>query len=112
MHFAIPTHRTIGRLLLTLSLLALVQVGSPTASASEAGPNGANIAFDFTWDDMAAPAGHAASFLEVDGTSANNCSGGALTATTRTCNFVFDYRINGALQKSTTHAARWIRYWL
>ena len=110
MHFAIPTHRTIGRLLLTLSLLALVQVGSPTASASEAGPNGANIAFDFTWDDMAAPAGHAASFLEVDGTSANNCSGGALTATTRTCNFVFDYRINGALQKSTTHAARWIRW--
>jgi outer membrane protein OmpA-like peptidoglycan-associated protein len=110
MHFTIPIHRTISRLFIALSLLALVQVGSPTASASEASPNGANIAFDFTWDDATSPPGHAASFLEVDGTSANNCSGGALTATTRTCNFVFDYRINGALQKSTTHAARWIRW--
>lgn len=110
MDYSTPTRRTIGRIFLAVSLVSVVQFGAQQASASEGGPNGANIAFDFTWDDAAAPAGHAASFLEVDGTSANNCSGGALTATTRTCNFVFDYRINGALQKSTTHAARWIKW--
>ena len=110
MHFPIPTRRTISRLFIASSLLAFVPVGLQQVSASEGSPNGANIAFDFTWDDASAPGGHAASFLEVDGTSANNCSGGSLTATTRTCNFVFDYRINGALQKSTVHAARWIKW--
>ena len=102
--------RTVGRLLLSASLLALVPIGAQQVTASEAGPSGVNIGFDFTWDDSGAPAGHSASFLEVDGTTANNCSGGALTATTRTCNFVFDYRINGTLQKTTSHAARWIRW--
>lgn len=110
MHFFSPTRRTIGRILLSVSMLVLAQVGSTEVSATERGPNGVNIAFDFTWDDATAPAGHAASFLETDGTSANNCSGGGLTATTKTCNFVFDYRINNVLQKSTTHAARWIRW--
>lgn len=110
MHITHNLRHRLSRIVLALSMLTVVQLGAPQVSASEGGPNGANIAFDFSWDDVAAPAGHAASFLEVDGTSANNCSGGALTATTRTCNFVFDYRINGALQKSTTHAARWIRW--
>ena len=102
--------RTIGRIVLSVALFTLVPIGAQHVTASEAGPSGVNIGFDFTWDDSGAPAGHSASFLEVDGTTANNCSGGALTATTRTCNFVFDYRINGTLQKSTTHAARWITW--
>lgn len=104
------SRRNISRVLLAMSLFTFVPVAAQQVAASEAGPNGANIAFDFTWDDAGAPGGHAASFLEVDGTTANNCSGGPLTASTRTCNFVFDYRINGALQKSTAHAARWIRW--
>lgn len=110
MLFPTSIRRTISRIVLATSLVTLAQLGASQVSASESGPNGTNFAFDFTWDDAAAPGGHAASFLEVDGTTANNCSGGPLTATTRTCNFVFDYRINGALQKSTTHAARWIKW--
>jgi flagellar motor protein MotB len=79
-------------------------------SATEAGPNGVNVGFDFTWDDSANPAGHSASFLETDGITANNCSGGTMTATTKTCNFVFDYRVNGTVQATTSHAARWITW--
>lgn len=89
--------------------LALIPVASPVR-ATEAGPSGANIGFDFTWDDSKNPGGHSASFLETDGTTANNCSGAALTTATKTCNFVFDYRINGVLQKSTTRAARYIKW--
>lgn len=91
-------------------VMAVVPMASPIAHATEAGPSGANIGFDFTWDDTKNPGGHSASFLETDGTTANNCSGTALTPSTKTCNFVFDYRINGALQKSTTHAARFIKW--
>ena len=80
------------------------------ARATEAGPGGANVGFDFTWNDAANPAGHSASFLEADGVTANNCAGGAMTATTKTCNFVFDYRISGAVQAATAHAARWITW--
>ena len=98
--------RSIG---LATALLAL-PVAIDTAQASESGPSGANIGFDFTWDDAANPAGHSASFLETDGTTANNCSGSTLSATTKTCNFVFDYRINGALQQATKHASRWIKW--
>ena len=94
----------------TALVLAIAPIASPSARATEAGPNGANIGFDFTWDDAKNPAGHSASFLETDGTTANNCSGAALTSSTKTCNFVFDYRINGVLQKSTSHAARWIKW--
>lgn len=110
MHLSTPARRTVARLFLAVLLITVLPFGAQQVSASEGGPSGTNIAFDFTWDDVAAPAGHSASFLEVDGTTANNCSGGPLTPATRTCNFVFDYRINGALQKSTTHAARWIRW--
>ena len=92
-----------------MALLA-VPFALDTAKASESGPSGANIGFDFTWDDAANPAGHSASFLETDGTTANNCSGSTLTASTKTCNFVFDYRINGVLQQSTKHASRWIKW--
>jgi outer membrane protein OmpA-like peptidoglycan-associated protein len=83
---------------------------APTVSATEAGPGGANIAFNFTWDEPRNPAGHSASFLETDGLTANNCSGSSMSASTKTCNFVFDYRINGAAQPSTTPAARYIRW--
>lgn len=105
-----PRHQPLIRLTVVASLALVVPVGNKMASASEGGPSGSNIAFDFTWDEGSAPAGHSASFLEVDGTTANNCSGAPMTASTRTCNFVFDYRINGALQKTTSHAARWIRW--
>ncbi|MEY4633096.1 MAG: OmpA family [Actinomycetota bacterium] len=91
-------------------VLSIAPFAIRSASATEAGPNGANVGFDFTWDDIANPLGTSASFLETDGTTANNCSGSGLTATTKTCNFVFDYRVNGALQASTTHAARWITW--
>ena len=100
------TIRSIG---VAMALLA-VPFALDTAKASESGPSGANIGFDFTWDDAANPAGHSASFLETDGTTANNCSGSTLTASTKTCNFVFDYRINGVLQQSTKHASRWIKW--
>ena len=79
-------------------------------SASEAGPNGFNIGFDFSWNDAANPAAHSASFLEADGTTVNNCAGTGLTASTRTCNFVFDYKIDGVTQASVKHAARWITW--
>ena len=94
----------------TALVMAIVPIASPSAQATEAGPNGANIGFDFTWDDNANPAGHSASFLETDGTTANNCSGAALTSATKTCNFVFDYRIGGILQKSTKPAAKYIQW--
>lgn len=83
---------------------------APSVSATEAGPGGANIAFNFSWDEPRNPAGHSASFLESDGLTANNCSGSSMSASTRTCNFVFDYRINGAAQAATTPAARYIRW--
>ena len=90
--------------------MLVLPIAIDTAQASESGPSGTNIGFDFTWDDAANPAGHSASFLETDGTTANNCSGPTLSASTKTCNFVFDYRINGTLQQTTKHAARWIKW--
>lgn len=83
---------------------------APVASATEAGPNGVNVGFDFSWNEAANPAGHSASFLEADGFRANNCSGGTLTASTKTCNFVFEYDIDGTTRQRVTHAARWIRW--
>lgn len=85
-------------------------VGAQKISATEAGPDGVNIGFDFSWNDAANPAGHSASFLENDGITANNCSGGNMTATTKTCNFVFDFRVNGTAQASASHAAPWITW--
>jgi outer membrane protein OmpA-like peptidoglycan-associated protein len=83
---------------------------APSVSATEAGPGGANIAFNFSWDEARNPVGHSASFLETDGFTANNCSGNSPLATARTCNFVFDYRVNGALQAETTPSASYIRW--
>lgn len=83
---------------------------TPGVSATEAGPGGANIAFNFSWDELNNPAGHSASFLETDGFTANNCSGSLMLPTTKTCNFVFDYRIGGAEQPATVPAARYIRW--
>jgi len=85
-------------------------IGTQKISATEAGPSGVNIGFDFSWNDAANPSGHSASFLENDGITANNCSGGNMTASTKTCNFVFDYRVDGAVQSSATHAAPWITW--
>jgi len=96
--------------LVTATVVMAIPFASDVAQASEMGPGGSNIGFDFTWDDAANPAGHSASFLESDGTTANNCSGATLSSTTKTCNFVFDYRINGVLQQSTKHASRWIKW--
>ena len=84
----------------TLIATALVSLAPAVTHASTAGPGGANVGFDFSWDDNANPAGHSASFLEADGVTANNCAGGALTPATKTCNFVFDYRIGGVPQAS------------
>lgn len=95
----------------TLIATALVSLAPAVTHASTAGPGGANVGFDFSWDDNANPAGHSASFLEADGVTANNCAGGALTPATKTCNFVFDYRIGGVPQASAAHAARFISYW-
>ena len=92
-------------------LIATSLVLTPTKiSATQAGPNGVNVGFDFSWNDSANPAGHSASFLEADGITTNNCSGGTMTAATQTCNFVFDYRVEGVVQASTRHAARYITW--
>ena len=109
-HMTSALKRHLRTAIATVLVFTVAPVALHAANASEAGPNGANVGFDFTWDDVANPLGTSASFLETDGTTANNCSGSSLTATTKTCNFVFDYRINGALQASTIHAARWITW--
>ena len=94
-----------------LIVAAFVWLAPQASMASTAGPNGANVGFDFSWDDTTNPPGHSAAFLEADGLGANNCAGGALTATTKTCDFVFDYRINDVAQPAVTHAARYVSYW-
>jgi outer membrane protein OmpA-like peptidoglycan-associated protein len=103
-------HRGIAIGLAISALLVIVPMGTPEVSATEAGPGGVNIGFNFTWDDARNPAGHSASFLETDGISANNCSGNAMLPSTRTCNFVFDYRVNGVQQAATTPAARYVKW--
>jgi len=89
---------------------ALTMAWNQPVSASETGPSGFNIGFDFSWNDAANPAGYSASFLETDGVTTNNCAGTGLTASTRTCNFVFDYKVAGATQASVKHAGRWITW--
>lgn len=106
----IHKHPVASALAVLLLLASILSLNPQKISATEAGPNGANVGFDFTWNDSVNPAGHSASFLETDGVAANNCSGGAMDANTKTCNFVFDYRVNGTVQASTTHAARWITW--
>jgi flagellar motor protein MotB len=106
----IHKHPVTSALVVLLLLASILSLNPQKISATEAGPNGANVGFDFTWNDSVNPAGHSASFLETDGVAANNCSGGAMDANTKTCNFVFDYRVNGVVQASTNHAARWITW--
>ena len=103
--------RRLPVMLVALTMLAPVVSGvGSQVSATESGPSGVNVGFDFSWDDAANPAGHSASFLETDGFRANNCSGGTLTATTKTCNFVFEYDIDGSTRQKVSHAARWIKW--
>lgn len=107
------SRRSIIRIILSALVLGssipTLGLRSPV-SASEAGPGGFNIGFDFSWNDAANPAGHSASFLETDGVTTNNCAGTGLTASTRTCNFVFDYKVAGATQASVKHAGRWVTW--
>lgn len=111
------TPRTKNRFLRSLLASALLFAAFSAATeqathASTAGPAGANVGFDFAWNDAVNPAGHSASFLEADGSTVNNCSGGPLNAGTKTCNFVFSYAINGAVQASAVHAARYVSSWV
>lgn len=99
----------------TLGLVGLVMaslfVGTPgTVSASEAGPSGVNVGFDFSWDRAKAPGGYTASFLNADSVSLNNCGGANFTHTSTGCNFVFNYRIAGISQPSVSHSANWITW--
>ena len=109
-HMKISRHPFAIAITVALLIGTTLSLNVQKTSATEAGPNGINIGLDFSWNDAANPSGHSASFLETDGITANNCSGGTMTAVTKTCNFVFDYRVNGALQAATTHAARWITW--
>lgn len=99
----------------TLGLVALVGasllVGAPgPLSASEAGPNGVNVGFDFSWERAKAPGGYTASFLNADSVTLNNCGGANFTHTSTGCNFVFNYRIAGISQPSVSHSANWITW--
>ena len=109
-----PNIRRTMRLLVVsaMTLAALTSFASGTSHASTAGPAGANVGFDFAWNDAVNPAGHSASFLEADGSTVNNCSGGPLNAGTKTCDFVFTYSINGAVQATSAHAARYVSSWV
>jgi outer membrane protein OmpA-like peptidoglycan-associated protein len=97
-------------LVVVLAITGVSMVSASPGSASEAGPSGFNIGFDFSWNDAANPAGASASFLETDGVTSNNCSGVGMTTSTRTCDFVFDYAVNGATQSTVSHNARWIKW--
>ena len=99
----------------TLGLVALVAatllVGrAEPLTASEAGPNGVNVGFDFSWERAKAPGGYTASFLNADSVSLNNCGGANFTHTSTGCNFVFNYRIAGISQPSVSHSANWITW--
>ena len=99
----------------TLGLIALVAatllVGrAEPLTASEAGPNGVNVGFDFSWERAKAPGGYTASFLNADSVSLNNCGGANFTHTSTGCNFVFNYRIAGISQPSVSHSANWITW--
>lgn len=97
-------------LVILLAVAGISIISATPGSASEAGPSGFNIGFDFSWNDAANPAGASASFLEADGVTSNNCSGGGMTTSTRTCDFVFDYAVNGSTQATVSHNGRWIKW--
>ncbi|MBU6241736.1 MAG: hypothetical protein KJS66_08085 [Acidobacteria bacterium] len=89
----------------SILVIAPQQVG-----ASEAGPNGVNVGFDFSWDRAKAPGGYTASFLNADSVSLNNCGGTNFTLTSTGCNFVFNYKVAGISQPSVSHSANWITW--
>lgn len=105
-------HRRVAVALVVTALLApVVPMLSGTVMATEAGPGGANVGFDFSWNEAANPIGHTASFLETNGQRVNNCSpASSVLANTQTCNFVFDYDLDGTRSKTVTHAAQWIKW--
>lgn len=72
------------------------------AFASGPGPNGINVGFDFNWNS--GPAGYTASFIattSASGSTLNNC-GGAVNASTSSCDFVFSYSIGGTPQTAVS----------
>lgn len=98
-----------------LGVLALVATSllvstADTLDASEAGPNGVNVGFDFSWERAKAPGGYTASFLNADSVSLNNCGGANFTHTSTGCNFVFKYKVAGITQPSVSHSANWITW--
>ena len=102
---------TRARLGLLAGLVASILVIAPQqGSASEAGPNGVNVGFDFSWDRAKAPGGYTASFLNADSVSLNNCGGTNFTLTSTGCNFVFNYKVAGISQPSVSHSANWITW--
>lgn len=93
------------------SMLApVVPMMSTEVAATQAGPGGANVGFGFSWDSARNPAGHTASFLELDGVRANNCSGQTPLASAGSCNFSHEYDIDGAVRVRVANAANWIRW--
>ena len=95
-----------------LALLAtsLLVSTADTLEASEAGPNGVNVGFDFSWERAKAPGGYTASFLNADSVSLNNCGGANFTHSSTGCNFVFKYKVAGITQPDVTHSANWITW--
>ena len=102
---------TRARLGVLAGLVASIVVIAPQQSgASEAGPNGVNVGFDFSWERTKAPGGYTASFLNTDSVSLNNCGGSNFTLTSTGCNFVFNYKVAGITQPSVSHSANWITW--
>ena len=102
---------TWARLGLVAALAASLLVGMPDSlDASEAGPGGVNVGFDFSWERAKAPGGYTASFLNADSVSLNNCGGANFTLSSTGCNFVFNYRVAGIRQPSVSHSANWITW--
>lgn len=109
---AIPRLRRLGAVGVVLGAFVMGSGLVPTApvAASERGPNGVNIGFDFSWDRSSSPGGYTASFLNADSTSLNNCGGDNFTTTSTGCNFVFSYRVGGVNQTSVDHSGNWITW--
>jgi hypothetical protein len=106
-----PRRGTLARLGVLSCLAVASLVFQPMhAGASEAGPAGVNVGFDFSWDRNKAPAGYTASFLNADSTSLNNCGGTNFTRSSTGCNFVFTYKVAGIKQPSVSHSANWITW--
>lgn len=95
---------------LALVATSLIVASADTLDASEAGPSGVNVGFDFSWERAKAPGGYTASFLNADSVSLNNCGGANFTHSSTGCNFVFKYKVGGITQPSVSHSANWITW--